>query len=193
MTASSGVVITEKGETLVEPTDRTGRCCGLSTSPQLEMYDLAVIGGGARALPLGVRGVRGPQDGDREGHYRRTGGPQFEDRELPGLPTGVSGAELTTSARRQAERFGAEVITTQEAGRLEVNGVGAAHSIRLNEDNSRRACHHPRHRRRLPPTADHRMLDDPSDGVPVASAVLRALISNSNALTRHAGQLMLRR
>ncbi len=37
-----------------------------------------------------------------------------------GFPMGVSGAELTTSARRQAERFGAEVITTQEAGKLEV-------------------------------------------------------------------------
>jgi thioredoxin reductase (NADPH) len=53
-----------------------------------------------------------------------------------GFPTGVSGAELTTSARRQAERFGAEVITTQEAFKLSVNGVGAAHSIQLNEDNT---------------------------------------------------------
>jgi thioredoxin reductase (NADPH) len=35
---------------------------------------------------------------------------------------GVSGATLTTSARRQAERFGAEIITTRKAIGLDVNG-----------------------------------------------------------------------
>ena len=52
-----------------------------------------------------------------------------------GFPTGVSGAELTTSARRQAERFGAEVITTRKAVGLELGDSGAARTIRF-EDGS---------------------------------------------------------
>ena len=39
------------GDFLVEPTDvELAELLGLSTSPQLEMYDLAVIGGGPAGL-----------------------------------------------------------------------------------------------------------------------------------------------
>ena len=53
------VVITEQGETLVEPDRRRTRprCSGLSTSPSLEMYDLAVIGGGPAGLAAAVYGA----------------------------------------------------------------------------------------------------------------------------------------
>ncbi|MGA5464219.1 FAD-dependent oxidoreductase [Mycobacterium sp. NPDC050041] len=128
------VVITEKGETLVEPTDaELATLLGLSTTPQLDMYDLAVIGGGPAGLAAAVYGA---SEGLRTVLIEKssTGGQAGRSSKIEnylGFPTGVSGAELTTSARRQAERFGAEVITTQEAGRLEVNGIGAAHSIRL--------------------------------------------------------------
>jgi thioredoxin reductase (NADPH) len=133
------VVITEKGETLVEPTDvELATLLGLSTSPQLEMYDLAVIGGGPAGLAAAVYGA---SEGLKTVLIEKssTGGQAGRSSKIEnylGFPTGVSGAELTTSARRQAERFGAEVITTQEAGKLEVNGVGAAHSIRLNDDHT---------------------------------------------------------
>ena len=131
------VVITEKGETLVEPTDvELATLLGLSTSPSLEMYDLAVIGGGPAGLAAAVYGA---SEGLKTVLIEKssTGGQAGRSSKIEnylGFPTGVSGAELTTSARRQAEKFGAEVITTQEAGRLEVNGVGAAHSLRLNDD-----------------------------------------------------------
>ena len=131
------VVITEKGETLVEPTDvELATLLGLSTSPQLDMYDLAVIGGGPAGLAAAVYGAS-------EGlntvliEKATTGGQAGRSSKIEnylGFENGVSGANLTTTARRQAERFGAEVITTQEAGRLEVNGIGAAHAIRLNGD-----------------------------------------------------------
>ena len=132
------VVITEKGETLVEPSDaELATLLGLSTTPQLEMYDLAVIGGGPAGLAAAVYGA---SEGLKTVLIEKssTGGQAGRSSKIEnylGFPTGVSGAELTTSARRQAERFGAEVITTQEAGKLEVNGVGAAHSIQLNEGN----------------------------------------------------------
>jgi thioredoxin reductase (NADPH) len=128
------VVITEKGETLVEPTDaELATLLGLSTSPQLDMYDLAVIGGGPAGLAAAVYGA---SEGLRTVLIERssTGGQAGRSSKIEnylGFENGVSGANLTTTARRQAERFGAEVITTQEAGRLEVNGIGAAHSIRL--------------------------------------------------------------
>lgn len=131
------VVITEKGETLVEPSDvELATLLGLSTTPRLEMYDLAVIGGGPAGLAAAVYGA---SEGLKTVLIEKssTGGQAGRSSKIEnylGFPRGVSGAELTTSARLQAEKFGAEVITTQEAGRLEVNGVGAAHSIRLNED-----------------------------------------------------------
>ena len=131
------VVITEKGETLVDPTDvELATLLGLSTSPQLEMYDLAVIGGGPAGLAAAVYGA---SEGLKTVLIEKatTGGQAGRSSKIEnylGFPTGISGAELTTSARRQAERFGAEVITTQEAGKLEVNGVGAAHSIHLNDE-----------------------------------------------------------
>jgi thioredoxin reductase (NADPH) len=133
------VVITEKGETLVEPSDvELATLLGLSTSPQLEMYDLAVIGGGPAGLAAAVYGA---SEGLKTVLIEKatTGGQAGRSSKIEnylGFENGISGVNLTTTARRQAERFGAEVITTQEAGRLEINGVGAAHSIRLNGDSA---------------------------------------------------------
>jgi thioredoxin reductase (NADPH) len=119
------VVITEGGETLVEPTNtELADMLGLSTSPSLPMYELAVIGGGPAGLAAAVYGAS-------EGlktvliESTTTGGQAGRSSRIEnylGFPTGISGAELTTSARRQAERFGAEVITTRKAIGLDVSG-----------------------------------------------------------------------
>jgi thioredoxin reductase (NADPH) len=132
------VVITEQGETLVEPTDtELASMLGLSTSPSLEMYELAVIGGGPAGLAAAVYGAS-------EGlktvliEETTTGGQAGRSSRIEnylGFPTGVSGAELTTSARRQAERFGAEVITTRKAVRLHAGDSGMARTIEF-EDGS---------------------------------------------------------
>ena len=119
------VVITEGGETLVEPTNtELADMLGLSTSPSLEMYDLAVIGGGPAGLAAAVYGAS-------EGlktvliESTTTGGQAGRSSRIEnylGFEMGVSGATLTTSARRQAERFGAEIITTRKAVGLDING-----------------------------------------------------------------------
>lgn len=126
------VVITEQGQTLVEPSDaELAAMLGLSTSPSLEMYELAVIGGGPAGLAAAVYGAS-------EGlktvliEETATGGQAGRSSRIEnylGFPTGISGAELTTSARRQAERFGAEVITTRKAVRLHAGDSGSARTI----------------------------------------------------------------
>ena len=117
---------------------RAGRhCSGLSTSPSLEMYDLAVIGGGPAGLAAAVYGAS-------EGlktvliEQATTGGQAGRSSKIEnylGFANGISGVELTTTARRQAERFGAEVITTREAIKLSTGDVGAARTIAF-EDRS---------------------------------------------------------
>ena len=132
------VVITEQGETLVQPTDaELAAMLGLSTIPSFEMYELAVIGGGPAGLAAAVYGAS-------EGlktvliEEATTGGQAGRSSRIEnylGFPTGVSGAALTTAARRQAERFGAEVITTRRAIGLQGGDVGTARTIQL-EDGS---------------------------------------------------------
>jgi thioredoxin reductase (NADPH) len=55
-----------------------------------------------------------------------------------GFPDGVSGAQLTDRARRQATKFGAEILTAREVAGLEVNG--AARTVRFS-DGSAVAAH----------------------------------------------------
>ncbi len=133
------VVITEQGETLVEPTNaELASMLGLSTSPSMEMYELAVIGGGPAGLAAAVYGAS-------EGlktvliEETTTGGQAGRSSKIEnylGFPTGVSGAELTTSARRQAERFGAEVITTRKAVKLQAGDSGTARTIEFEDGSS---------------------------------------------------------
>jgi thioredoxin reductase (NADPH) len=133
------VVITEQGETLVEPSDTDlAAMLGLSTNPSLELYQLAVIGGGPAGLAAAVYGAS-------EGlktvliEEATTGGQAGRSSKIEnylGFPTGVSGAELTTSARRQAERFGAEVITTRKAVRLQAGDSGTARTVEFEDGSS---------------------------------------------------------
>jgi thioredoxin reductase (NADPH) len=132
------VVITEDGTPLVEPSDtQLADLLGLSTNPSLEMYDLAVIGGGPAGLAAAVYGAS-------EGlntvliEQATTGGQAGRSSRIEnylGFENGVSGIDLTTTARRQAERFGAEVITTRKAIQLRAGDVGTARTIAF-EDGS---------------------------------------------------------
>jgi thioredoxin reductase (NADPH) len=126
------VVITPDGEALVQPSDRelAGKV-GLDTIPSGGFYDLVVIGGGPAGLGAALYGA---SEGLRTVLVERTatGGQAGQSSRIEnylGFPDGVSGAQLTDRARRQAARFGAEVLTTCEAVRLEVNG--SARTVRF--------------------------------------------------------------
>src|SRR6202161_4822017 len=118
-------VITPDGEALVEPTDsELASRVGLATTPSKEFYDLIVIGGGPAGLGAAVYGA---SEGLRTVLVERTatGGQAGQSSRIEnylGFPDGVSGGQLAERARRQAEKFGAELITARAATALEVNG-----------------------------------------------------------------------
>jgi thioredoxin reductase (NADPH) len=119
------VVITERGDPLIEPSDaELADKLGLTTNPSQEFYDLIVIGGGPAGLAAAVYGAS-------EGLHTvliettATGGQAGQSSRIEnylGFPDGVSGSQLADRARRQAEKFGAELITARKAVGLEVDG-----------------------------------------------------------------------
>jgi thioredoxin reductase (NADPH) len=119
------VVITAEGDPLIEPSDtELATRVGLATIPSDSFYDLIVIGGGPAGLGAAVYGA---SEGLRTVLIERTatGGQAGQSSRIEnylGFPDGVSGAQLTDRARRQANKFGAEVITTRDVVGLEVTG-----------------------------------------------------------------------
>ncbi len=128
------VVITPDGETLIEPSDPDlASRVGLATTPSAGFYDLVVIGGGPAGLGAAVYGA---SEGLRTVLVERTatGGQAGQSSRIEnylGFPDGVSGAQLTDRARRQAAKFGAEVLTTRDVVGLEVNG--SARTVRFSD------------------------------------------------------------
>jgi len=126
------VVITADGDVLVEPTDsELAEKVGLSTSPAEDFYDIVVIGAGPAGLGAAVYGA---SEGLRTVLVERiaTGGQAGQSSRIEnylGFPDGVSGAQLTERARRQALKFGAELITTRDVVAVEVNG--SARTVRF--------------------------------------------------------------
>jgi thioredoxin reductase (NADPH) len=135
------VVITADGEVLIEPADaELASRVGLATTASKDFYDLIVIGGGPAGLGAAVYGA---SEGLRTVLVERTatGGQAGQSSRIEnylGFPDGVSGAQLTDRARRQAAKFGAEVLTARDVVGLEVNG--SARSVRF-ADGSRVDAH----------------------------------------------------
>ncbi len=128
------VVVTTEGEVLVAPTDeQLATQAGLSVTPSERFYDLVVIGAGPAGLSAALYGA---SEGLRTALVERTatGGQAGQSSRIEnylGFPDGVSGAQLTDRARRQALKFGAEIVMTRDAVALEVRG--AARSVRFDD------------------------------------------------------------
>jgi thioredoxin reductase (NADPH) len=113
---------------------------GLRTRAQTDFYDLAIIGGGPAGLAAAVYGA---SEGlhtvmvEREAPGGQAGMSSRIENYL-GFPTGLSGGDLARRAVVQAQRFGVEILSPQEA--VSVRTEGPYRIIKLVDD-SEISCH----------------------------------------------------
>lgn len=154
------VVVTAQGKALVDPSDaELAAEVGLSTQPSSEFYDLIVVGGGPAGLGAAVYGG---SEGLRTVLVERiaTGGQAGTSSRIEnylGFPDGVSGGQLTERARRQAVKFGVELLTTRDVVSLERRG--AARVVRFGDGTELSA-----HTVILATGVSYRLLDAPGLG-----------------------------
>lgn len=111
------------GTVLTEPESHDlAEKLGLRTKPSQNSYDLVIIGSGPAGLAAAVYSA---SEGlkvivvEREAPGGQAGSsPKIEN--YLGFPAGLSGAELTHRALTQAQRFGAEMLATQEVKEIRV-------------------------------------------------------------------------
>ena len=113
---------------------------GLRTRAQTSFYDLAIIGGGPAGLAAAVYGA---SEGlhtvmiEREAPGGQAGMSSRIENYL-GFPTGLSGGDLARRAVVQAQRFGVEILSPQEA--VSVRTEGSYRIIKL-ADGNELSCH----------------------------------------------------
>ena len=119
------VVITTEGRALLAPSvAEIAAAVGLAVNPATDFYDLIVVGGGPAGLGSAVYGA---SEGLRTVLVERqaAGGQAGQSSRIEnylGFPDGVSGAQLTDRARRQAVKFGAEMLTARDVTAVEIQG-----------------------------------------------------------------------
>lgn len=113
---------------------------GLRTRAQTSFYDLAIVGGGPAGLAAAVYGA---SEGlhtvmvEREAPGGQAGMSSRIENYL-GFPTGLSGGDLARRAVVQAQRFGVEILSPQEA--VGVRTEGSYRIIKL-ADGNEISCH----------------------------------------------------
>jgi thioredoxin reductase (NADPH) len=130
--ATLPVVVTPGGTALANPSDaEIAGEVGLSTTPAADFYDVIIIGGGPAGLGSAVYAA---SEGLRTVLIERTatGGQAGQSSRIEnylGFPDGVSGSQLTDRARRQAVKFGAEMVTAREV--VSLCSSGSARTVRF--------------------------------------------------------------
>ena len=139
--ANLPVVLFPDGTKLLEsvPADVAQRI-GLRTRAQTDFYDLAIVGGGPAGLAAAVYGA---SEGlhtviiEREAPGGQAGMSSRIENYL-GFPNGLSGGDLARRAVVQAQRFGVEILSPQEAVGVRIEGP---YRIIKLADGSEISCH----------------------------------------------------
>jgi len=135
------VVLFPDGTKLLEsiPSD-VAQKVGLRTRAQTDFYDLAIVGGGPAGLAAAVYGA---SEGlhtvmiEREAPGGQAGMSSRIENYL-GFPMGLSGGDLARRAVVQAQRFGVEILSPQEAVGVRIEGP---YRIIKLTDGSEISCH----------------------------------------------------
>src|SRR5689334_4153055 len=119
------LVVTADGRAMSQPsTTEVAEAAGLAVNPGRDFYDLIIVGGGPAGLGAAVYGA---SEGLKTLLVERSamGGQAGQSSRIEnylGFPDGISGAQLTDRARRQAGKFEAEVLNTREVTGLRLDG-----------------------------------------------------------------------
>jgi thioredoxin reductase (NADPH) len=135
------VVLFEDGSHLCEPTNRElAEKAHLKTHVEGTFYDLIIVGSGPAGLAAAVYGA---SEGlrtlmiEREAPGGQAGTSSRIENYL-GFPSGLSGADLSRRGIVQAQRLGAELLTSQEV--VSVRVEGPYRFVKLG-DGSEISCH----------------------------------------------------
>src|SRR5499427_2207247 len=139
--ANLPVVLFPDGTKLLETVPaQIAQKVGLRTRAETTFYDLAIVGGGPAGLAAAVYGA---SEGlhtvivEREAPGGQAGMSSRIENYL-GFPKGLSGGDLARRAMVQAQRFGVEILSPQEA--VAVRTEGPYRIIKL-ADGSEISCH----------------------------------------------------
>lgn len=119
------VIVFDDGSSLIEPSNaELAAKLKLRTKDAHPFHDLTVVGSGPAGLTAALYAAR---EGistlviERGGIGGQVGVTERLDN-FPGFPEGVTGAEFADRLRRQAERFGVEILQAQEVTAVELDG-----------------------------------------------------------------------
>lgn len=139
--ASLPVVVLPGGEVLSNPPlEELADRIGLRTRAETDFYDFVIVGGGPAGLAAAVYGA---SEGLKTLLVERSApggqaGMSSRIENYLGFPSGLTGGDLARRAFTQAKRFGAEILSPQEAVALRVDGPYRFVKLR---DGSEISCH----------------------------------------------------
>jgi len=135
------VLVFEDGTALARPSQaEIAAKIGLHMDADLPFYDLVIAGGGPAALAAAVYGA---SEGLRTLLVERhaAGGQAGQSARIEnylGFPSGLSGADLARRATAQAQRLGAELLTSREVRGIRDNGPSRVVTL---DDGAVIGCH----------------------------------------------------